>query len=99
VFENGVVRNVLGSKNEGLSGGCEKTGKLFNEELRDCHVSPKIIRVIKLSRMRWAGHVVGMRVERNVNKVLVGKSEGARPLEILGVTGWVILKCILRKYD
>jgi hypothetical protein len=32
--------------------------KLFNEELRDCHVSQKIIRVIKLSWMRWAERVV-----------------------------------------
>jgi hypothetical protein len=40
-----------------------------------------------------------MRVERNVYKVLVGKPEGKRPLEILGVIGWIILKCILRKYD
>lgn len=45
--------------------------KMFNEELRDCHVSPKIIMAIKLSRMRWAGLVVRVRVERNVYKVLV----------------------------
>jgi len=43
--------------------------------------------------------VVRMRVERNVYKVLVGKPEGRRPLEILGVTEWIILKYILRKYD
>ena len=43
VLENGVVRKVLRSK-EGVRGRCEK---LFNEELRDCHVSPKIIEVIK----------------------------------------------------
>lgn len=54
--------------------------KLFNEELRDCLVSPKTITVIKLSKMRWAGHVVRMRVERNVYEVLVGKPEGKRPL-------------------
>jgi hypothetical protein len=73
--------------------------KLFNEEPRDCHVSPNIIRVIKLSRMRWAGRVVRMRVERNVCKVLVGNPVGKRPLELLGVTRWIILKCILRTYD
>jgi len=73
--------------------------KLINEELQDCHVSPKIIGVIKLSRMSWAGHVVLMRVERNLYKVLAGKPERKRPLEVLGVTGLIILKCILRKYD
>jgi hypothetical protein len=30
--------------------------------------------------MRWAGHVARMGEERNVYKVLVGKTEGKRPL-------------------
>jgi len=42
--------------------------------------SPNIVRVIKLRRMRWAGHVVRMGEERGVYSVLVGKSEGRRPL-------------------
>jgi hypothetical protein len=29
----------------------------------------------------------------------MGKQEGKRQLELLVVTGWIILKCILRKYD
>ena len=43
--------------------------------------------------------MVRMRVERNLYKVLVGKPEGKRLLELLGVTVWIILKSILRKYD
>ena len=35
-----------------------------------------------------------MRVERNVYKVLMGKPEGKRPLELLGGV-WIILKCIV----
>jgi hypothetical protein len=31
--------------------------------------------------MRWAGHVARMGKERNVYRVLVGKSEGKSPLE------------------
>jgi hypothetical protein len=31
--------------------------------------------------MRWAGHVTRMGEGRNVYRVLVGKSEGKRPLE------------------
>jgi hypothetical protein len=31
--------------------------KLHNEELNDLYSSPNIIRVIKLRRMRWVGHV------------------------------------------
>jgi hypothetical protein len=36
--------------------------------------------VIKSSRMKWVGHVAGMREGRNLHRVLVGKSEGERPL-------------------
>ena len=44
-----------------------------------CTSSPNIIRVIKSSRMRWAGHVARSVDRRGVNKVLVGESEGNRP--------------------
>jgi hypothetical protein len=36
---------------------------------------------IKSRRMRWVGHVACMEEERKVYMVLVGKSEGKRPLE------------------
>ena len=38
------------------------------------------MRVIKSRRMRWARHVGRMEEWRGVHKVLVGKSEGKRPL-------------------
>ena len=31
--------------------------KLHKEELRDLYSLPNIVRVVKLRRMRWAGHV------------------------------------------
>jgi hypothetical protein len=31
-------------------------------------------------RMRWAGHVARMEEKRNAYRILVGKSEGKRPL-------------------
>jgi hypothetical protein len=54
--------------------------KLHNEELHDVYSSPTIVRVIKSRRMRWAGHVARMGEGRGVCRVLVGKSEGKRPL-------------------
>jgi len=36
--------------------------------------------MIKSRRMRWAGHVARMAEGRDVNKILVGKPEGKRPL-------------------
>jgi hypothetical protein len=34
--------------------------KLHNDELHSLYSSPNIVRVIKLRRMRWAGHVARM---------------------------------------
>ena len=44
------------------------------------YTSPNILRVIKLRRMGWAGHVAHMGEEMGVYRVLVGKPEGRRPL-------------------
>jgi hypothetical protein len=54
--------------------------KLHNEELHILYSSPNIIRQFISRRMRWAGHVARMGEERNIYKVLMGKSEGKRPL-------------------
>jgi hypothetical protein len=53
---------------------------LHSEELHNLYSSPNIIRQIKSKRMRWTGHVARMREDRKVYKVLVGRSEGKRPL-------------------
>jgi len=42
--------------------------------------SPNIVRVIKSTRMRWAGHVARMGEGRGAYRVFVGKPEGKRPL-------------------
>jgi len=54
--------------------------ELHNEELNDLYFSPKIVRVIKSRRMKWAGHMARMGEERGVYRVLLGKPEGRRPL-------------------
>jgi hypothetical protein len=38
--------------------------------------------MIKPLRMRWAGHVARIGSKRNAYRILVGKREGKRPLEI-----------------
>ena len=53
---------------------------LHNEELNDLYSLPNIARVVKSGRMRWAGHVARMGLDRDVHRVLVGKPEGKRPL-------------------
>jgi hypothetical protein len=54
--------------------------KLHNEELHNLYSFPNIIRQNKSRRMRWAEQVERMGEDRKVNKVLVGKPEGKRPL-------------------
>ena len=54
--------------------------KIHNEELNDLYCSPSTVRVIKLIRMRWVGHVARMGERRGVYRVVVGKPEGERPL-------------------
>jgi hypothetical protein len=54
--------------------------RLYNKELYALYYSPKIIRVIKSRRLRWAGHVARMGKRRGAYRALVGKPEGRRPL-------------------
>ena len=52
----------------------------IKKELIDLYCSPNIVLVIKSRRMRWAGHVAHMDEEKGVYRVLVGRSEGRKPL-------------------
>jgi hypothetical protein len=59
VFENKVLRRILGPKRDEVMGGVRK---LHNEELLDLCSSPS---------MRWAGHVARMGERRNAYRILV----------------------------
>ena len=78
VFENRVLRRIFGPKRDEVTG---EWRTLHNEELNDLYCSSNIVRVIKSSRMKWAGHVARMGKRRGVYRVLVGKPEGKRALE------------------
>jgi hypothetical protein len=84
VFENRVLRRIFGPKRDEVTGECRKS---HNEELQNLYSSPNIIRQVKSRGMRWVGHVARMGEERNVYRVLIGKTEGKRPLESQGVDG------------
>jgi hypothetical protein len=77
LFENRVLRRVFGPKRDEVTG---EWRKVQNEELHDLYASPSIIRIIKVRRMRWAGHVARMGEKRNAYRMLVGKPEGRKPL-------------------
>jgi hypothetical protein len=77
VFENRVLRRKFGPNRDE---GTVEWRKLQNAELSELYSSPNIIRVIKSRRMRWAVPVARMGESRGAYMVLVGKSEGKRPL-------------------
>jgi hypothetical protein len=57
VFENRVLRRIVGPKRDGVTGWWRKLNK---EELHDLYSSPSIIRFIRSGRMSWARHVARM---------------------------------------
>jgi hypothetical protein len=76
VFENRVLRRILGPKRE--EDGSWR--KLHIDELHSLYSSPNIVKVIKSKRMRWAGHVARMGEGRGVYRVSVRRPEGEGPL-------------------
>ena len=72
-----MLRGIFGPKREEVTG---EWRNLHNEDLNDLYCSPNIFRVIKSTKMRWAGHVMCVGERRRVYRVLMGKPEGKRPL-------------------
>jgi hypothetical protein len=76
VSGNRALRRIFGPKRE-EDGPCRK---LHNDELQSLYYSPNIVRVIKLRRVTWAGHVARMGEGRVVYRFLVGRPEGKKQL-------------------
>jgi len=68
----------LGPRGTSLRGGSGKD--YITRSFMICASSPNIIWLIKLRRMRWAGHVAHMGNRGIAYIILVGRSEGKRPL-------------------
>jgi hypothetical protein len=96
VFENRLLRRIFGPKRDEMTG---EWRKVHNEDLRDLYSSPSIIRIIKSRRMRWAVHVARLGEKRNAYRLLVGKPEGRDHWEDQDVGRWIILGCILERWD
>jgi hypothetical protein len=73
VFENRVLEQDIW-----VWEGRGEWRKLRNEELNDLYSSSNIIRVIKLRRMKWAGHVARVVERRGLYNGVVGKREGKK---------------------
>jgi hypothetical protein len=95
VFENRVLRRIFGPKRDEVTG---EWRKLHNEELRDLCSSPSIIRIIKLRKMRWAGHVARMGgIGTRIDYWWKSQREGDHQ-EDQDVGGWIILGWLLERW-
>ena len=74
LFENRILRRILGPKRDENG----EWRRLHNEELHWFYHSHNIVRVIKSRRLRLSGHVVRMKEDRSVFKILTDKPTGKR---------------------
>jgi hypothetical protein len=86
VFQNRVLRRILGPKGDEVTGDWRK---LHNVELNDLDSSTNIVRVIKSRRMMWAGHVSRKSKRRGevCTGLLRGKPRERKQLEDPGIDG------------
>jgi len=69
---------------------------LHNAKPPDLFSPPNSVRVTKLSRVIWTGHVARVGENRDAYGVFVGKPEGRRYSEDLCIDGRIVLKWIFR---
>jgi len=96
VLVNSVLRVLCVSKRDEVIG---EWRKLHNEELNDLYSSPNIFRVIKSIRTRRVGNVACRWDRRGAYRILVGKSQGKRPLARHRRRWEKILRWNFRKWD
>ena len=75
-FENRILRWIFGPKRDENG----EWRRLHNEELHSLYRSPNTVRVIKSTRLRWAGHVARLEESRCAFKILTSKPTGKRSL-------------------
>jgi hypothetical protein len=75
--ETRVVRRIFGPRRDEVTGGWRK---LHNDGLHNLYSLLNVIRMVKLRRLRCAGHVAQMGKKRNACRLLVGKPERKRPV-------------------
>jgi len=96
VYENRVLRKVLGPKRDEVTG---EWRKLHNEELHDLYSLPNIVRVVKSRRIRWAGHVARMGRIEVCTGCWWGSLRERGHWEDQDVDGRIILKWIFRTLE
>ena len=77
MFANRALRKIFCLKRDKVTG---ESKRLRSEQLVELYSSSSIIRVAKSRKMTWAGRVARMGRRGGAYRVLVGETEGKRPL-------------------
>ncbi|CAK1585329.1 unnamed protein product [Parnassius mnemosyne] len=98
VFERKILRRIFGAVMEN-----ERWRTRYKHELYQMYDEPNVIKILKIGRLRWAGHVSRMDEARVPKRLLEGRPEGRRSrgrpklrwldgveqdIKILGVKSW-----------
>ena len=94
MFENKVLRKIYGPKRDEMTGEWKKQ---HNEELHGLYDSLDVVRIMKLHRLRWVGHVARMGEKRRLYSILVQNSEGKYHWEDRHIVRRTILEGIFMK--
>jgi hypothetical protein len=94
VFVNGVLRRIFGPERDEVAG---EWRKLLNEELSALYCLPKVIRVVKSRRMRWANNVARMEREEVYTGFWCEYLRKRHHLEKPVIDGRILLKYIFKK--
>jgi hypothetical protein len=84
------MRKIFGPKREE-----DGSWKKLHNELHSLYSSPNIVRVTKLRRMRWAGHVARMGRGEMLTGFWLGGPKARNHWEDLGVGGRITLRWTL----
>ena len=77
VFENGILRRILGPVRDEVTGEWRRR---HNQELRDLSRLPLITGFVSSQRLRWAGHVARKAPDNVLRLAMDGVPEGRRPV-------------------
>jgi hypothetical protein len=92
----GALENIWAQEREELTRECRK---LHNEELNELYSLPNNFQVIKLRRMKLAGHVACMGRREVCTAFWWGNLRERDHLGDTGVDGRITLRWIFRKWD
>ena len=73
IFERKVLRRIFGPVNENGTWRIK-----YNNEIYSSFSDVDIVKHIKISRLRWAGHIIRMEEDNPVRKLTLLKPEGSR---------------------